>query len=328
MKPKVFDLHCDTLDRLAFSGDPTVPGGFYEHDAGVPRDRMSRLDDNDAHISLARMARFDWCQCFAVYVPDELHGDAAWSLFGRVRRFWASETDRCSVKVARVRDAAGAAAAFEEGRSAAMLTVEGCSFLEDDAQAEPRLDALAEAGVRMATLTWNGPNALGSGNDTSDGLTPFGRRVIHGLEERGIVVDASHLNDAGFCDLLAVAERPFACSHSNARAVCPHPRNLEDWQLREIADRGGIVGLNFYNAFLREDGAEATPDDVLRHVDHMLNVAGEGLLALGSDYDGSDVPRWLDPCDKVADLHVLLAREFGAAIAERIFHGNAERFFA
>lgn len=328
MKPKVFDLHCDTLDRLALSGDPTVPGGFYEHDAGVPRDRMSRLDDNDAHISLARMARFDWCQCFAVYVPDELRGDAAWSLFKRVRRFWESETDRCSAKVARVRDAAGAAAAFEQGISAAMLTVEGCSFLEDDAQAETRLDALAEAGVRMATLTWNGPNALGSGNDTSDGLTSFGRRMIRGLEERGIVVDASHLNDAGFRDLLAVAERPFACSHSNARAVCPHPRNLEDWQLREIAERGGIVGLNFYNAFLREDGAEATPDDVLRHVDHMLNVAGEGLLALGSDYDGSDVPRWLDPCDKVADLHALLARELGAAIAERIFHGNAERFFA
>lgn len=328
MKPKVFDLHCDTLDRLALSGDPTVPGGFYKHDAGVSRARMSRLDDNDAHISLARMARFDWCQCFAVYVPDELRGDAAWSLFERVRRFWESETDRCSAKVARVRDAVGAAAAFEQGRSAAMLTVEGCSFLEDDEQAETRLDALAEAGVRMATLTWNGPNALGSGNDTSDGLTSFGRRMIRGLEERGIVVDASHLNDAGFRDLLAVAERPFVCSHSNARAVCPHPRNLEDWQLREIADRGGIVGLNFYNAFLREDGAEATPDDVLRHVDHMLNVAGEGLLALGSDYDGSDVPRWLDPCDKVADLHALLAREFGAAIAERIFHGNAERFFA
>lgn len=328
MKLKVFDLHCDTLDRLALSGDPAVPGGFYEHDAGVPRDRMSRLDDNDAHVSLARMARFDWCQCFAVYVPDELRGDAAWSLFERVRRFWESETDRCSAKVARVRDAVGAAAAFEQGRSAAMLTVEGCSFLEDDAQAETRLDALAEAGVRMATLTWNGPNALGSGNDTSCGLTPFGRRMIRGLEERGIVVDASHLNGAGFRDLLAMAERPFACSHSNARAVCPHPRNLEDWQLREIAERSGIVGLNFYNAFLREDDAEATLDDVLRHVDHMLNVAGEGLLALGSDYDGSDVPRWLDPCDKVADLHALLAREFGAAIAERIFHGNAERFFA
>lgn len=328
MKLKVFDLHCDTLDRLALSGDPTVPGGFYEHDAGVPRDRMSRLDDNDANISLARLACFDWCQCFAVYVPDELRGDAAWSLFERVRRFWESETDRCSAKVARVRDAVGAAAAFEQGRSAAMLTVEGCSFLEDDEQAETRLDALAEAGVRMATLTWNGPNALGSGNDTSDGLTSFGRRMIRGLEERGIVVDASHLNDAGFRDLLAVAERPFVCSHSNARAVCPHPRNLEDWQLREIAERSGIVGLNFYNAFLREDGAEATSDDILRHVDHMLNVAGEGLLVLGSDYDGSDVPRWLDPCDKVADLHALLAREFGAAIAERIFHGNAECFFA
>ena len=327
MKLKVFDLHCDTLDRLALSGDPTVPGGFFEHDAGVPRARMSRLDDNDAHISLARMARFDWCQCFAVFVPDELRGDEAWSLFERVRRFWESETDRCSAKVSRVRDASGAAAAFEQGRSAAMLTVEGCSFLEYDAQAEPRLDALADAGVRMATLTWNGPNALGSGNDTSDGLTSFGRRMIGGFEERGIAIDASHLNDAGFRDLIAVSEKPFACSHSNARAVCPHPRNLEDWQLREIAARGGVVGLNYFNEFLTDSGNEAIQDDVLRHVDHILEVAGEDVLALGSDYDGSDVPRWLDPCDKVADLHALMTREFGASVAEKAFHANAERFF-
>lgn len=328
MKLKVFDLHCDTLDRLALSGDPTVPGGFYEHDAVVPRDRMSRLDDNDAHISLARMARFDWCQCFAVFVPDELRGDAAWSLFERVRRYWEAERDRCASQVAQVTDASAAAAAFGEGKTAAMLTVEGCSFLMDDGTAEGRLDALAAAGVRMATLTWNGPNALGSGNDASDGLTAFGRRMVRALERRGIVVDASHLNDEGFRDLCEAAERPFACSHSNARAVCGHPRNLADWQLRELSERGAIVGLNFYNAFLREDGQEATPDDVLRHVDHVLEVAGEDVLALGSDYDGADIPRWLDPCDKAADLHALLAREFGLALAEKVFHGNAERFFS
>lgn len=324
----VFDLHCDTLDRLAFSGDPSVPGGFYEHDAGVPRERMSRLDDNDGHISLQRTARFNWCQCLAAFIPDETRGDAAWALFERVERFWRAETARCSDRIAAVRGTVEARAAFEAGKTAGMLTIEGLSFLEDDGSSEGRLDAMAAASVRMATLTWNAPNAIGSGNDTDAGLTSFGRRMIHGLEQRGIAVDASHLNDEGFRDLLGVAEKPFACSHSNARAVCGHPRNLEDWQLREIAARGGIVGLNYYNAFLTDSGAEATPDDVLRHVDHILNVAGESVLALGSDYDGSDVPRWLDPCDRVADLHALFAREFGPAIAERIFHENAERFFA
>lgn len=324
----VFDLHCDTLDRLVFSGDPSVPGGFYEHDNRIPRERLSRLDDNDAHISLKRAARFRWCQCFAVFVPDGVFGAAAWRLFERVVRFWRDEIARCSDRIDSVRDTSGIHEAFSKGKTAGMLTVEGLSFLEDDDAADGRLDAMADAGVRMATLTWNGANALGSGHDTAEGLTGFGRRMVGSLERRAIVVDASHLNDEGFRDLLEIAERPFACSHSNARAVCAHPRNLEDWQLREMAARGGIVGLNYHEGFLVDSGKDASPDDLLRHVDHILNVAGEGILALGSDYDGSDIPRWLDPCDKVADLHALLSREFGSSIAERIFHENAERFFA
>lgn len=328
MKRSVFDLHCDTLDRLALSGDPSVPGGFYEHDAGVPRERMSRLDSNDAHISLERTAAFKWCQCFAVFVPDELRGAAAWDVFLRVRRFWEAELCRLEGSLVRVSDAQEYRAAFEEGKTAGMLTVEGCSFLEDDAFAEERLDGMVEAGVRAATLTWNAPNAIGSGNDTADGLTGFGKRVVSELERRGIVADVSHLNEAGFRDVCAHATRPFIATHSNARAVCGHPRNLADWQLREIAERGGIVGLNFYNGFLRDDGCEASRDDVLRHVDHILEVAGESVLALGSDYDGSDVPAWLDPCDKVEGLYQLLFAEFGEAVAEAAFHRNAERFFA
>lgn len=323
---RVLDLHCDTLDRLVLSGDPTVPGGFYEHDAGVPRARMSRLDDNDGDVSLARTAAFRWCQCFAVFVPDQLRGDAAWALFERVRGFWEAERARCADKLAAVRDGEEVRAAFAAGKTAGVLTVEGCSFLEDDAAAEVRLDALAAAGVRMAALTWNAPNALGSGHDTDAGLTAFGRRMVRGLEARGIAVDASHLNDAGFRDLLDAAELPFACSHSNARAVCAHPRNLEDWQLREIAARGGVVGLNFHRGFLRDDGADATPDDLLRHANRIMTVAGEGALALGSDYDGSDVPSWLAPCDAVGTLHERFADAFGRATADRIFFGNAARF--
>ncbi len=324
---RVFDLHCDTLDRLAFHGDPTVPGGFAEHDAAVPRHRMATLADNDAHISLARTAGFAWCQCFAAFIPDEVRGDEAWALFRRVQSVLERELERCGDKLAQARTMAEVDAALAAGKTAAVLTVEGASFLEDDGQAESRLDALADAGVRMVTLTWNGPNALGSGNDTSHGLTGFGRSCVGELERRGIVVDVSHLNDAGFKDVCATARRPFAASHSNARAVCGHPRNLADWQLRELADCGGIAGLNFCTQFLTDRLADPTRDDVLRHVDHVLETAGEDVLALGSDYDGCDVPSWLEPCDRIGALHELLACEFGRDIADKVFFRNARDFF-
>lgn len=324
---RVFDLHSDTLDRLALHGEASAPGGFAAHDAHVPAARMRTLADNDAHISLARTAPFDWCQCFAVFVPDKLRGDAAWSFFERVRGFWSDELDRCAERLLQVHTVEGMEAAFAEGKTAGMLTVEGASFLEDDADAEARLDVLAETGVRMVTLTWNGRNALGSGNDTTDGLTGFGRVCMRELELRGIAVDVSHVNDAGFKDVCAVATRPFAASHSNARAVCGHPRNLTDWQLRELADAGGIVGLNFCREFLSDVHADPTPDDVLRHVDHVLEVAGEDTLALGSDYDGCDVPSWLDPCDRAGALHALIASRFGRAAADKAFFGNARAFF-
>ena len=327
-KLRVFDLHCDTLDRLAFYGDASVPGGFAEHDAGIPAARMATLGDNDAHLSLARTAGFAWCQCFAAFIPDVVRGDAAWSLLERVRRVWERELERCGDRLARVRTMSDVEAAWVAGKTAGIFTVEGASFLEDDDAAEARLDALAEAGVRMVTLTWNGPNALGSGHDTTEGLTAFGRVIVRELERRGIAVDVSHLNDEGFKDVCAVATRPFVASHSNARAVCGHPRNLADWQLRELADRGGIVGLNFCRDFLSDVHADSTPDDMLRHVDHILEVAGEDVLALGSDYDGCDVPTWLDPCDHVDTLHNLLSHHFGQPLANKIFSQNAHTFFA
>lgn len=328
MPLKVFDLHCDTLDRIAFYGDPSVPGGFAEHDAGIPAERMAALADNDAHISLARTAGYAWCQCFAAFVPDVVRGDAAWGLFERVRGVWERELARSGDKLAAARAMGEVEAAHAAGKTAGLFTVEGASFLEDDGTAEGRLDALAAAGVRMVTLTWNGQNALGSGNDTSEGLTPFGRNVVRELERRRIAVDVSHLNEAGFRDVCDCAGQPFAASHSNARAVCGHPRNLADWQLRELADRGGIAGLNFCCQFLSDAHDDPTGEDVLRHVDHVLNVAGEGVLALGSDYDGCDVPSWLDPCDRLRCLRALIVREFGPTVANKLFFENACVFFA
>ena len=325
---RVFDLHCDTLDRLVLVHDPDAPGGFAEQFAGGNLSRMRTLADNDAHISLARMSAYAWCQCFAIFVPDGLDPQASWQFYLRIYDYFADQMRECEGSVVQVRTTSDIDACFDARKAAALLTIEGAPFLSSEVDSEARLDTLAEQGVSMVTLTWNGENALGSGHDSRHGLSAYGRSMVRELEMRAIAIDVSHLNDEGFKDVCRVATKPFAASHSNARAVCGHPRNLEDWQLRELADRGGIAGLNFCCDFLSETHAQPTHSDVLRHVDHVLEVAGENVCALGSDYDGCDIPTWLDSCDKIGDLYTLLADEFGEVIAQKIFFDNAYNFFA
>ena len=158
-----------------------------------------------------------------------------------------------------------------------MLTVENGSLLGAGLE---HVEELRRDGVKMLTLTWNGENALGSGHETDHGLTPLGKEAVRALEEAGITVDVSHLNDAGFRDVLDVAQRPFAASHSNSRAICPHRRNLEDWQIREMVMRNCIIGLNYYTPFLRSDGKEADFDDLYRHICRFLELGAENCLAL------------------------------------------------
>lgn len=321
----IFDLHCDTLDRLALH-EAAADLGFSEHDAHIPAERMSSLASNAAHIDLGRMlgAGYGWCQCFAAFIPDGLGTQRSWRVFETVRDYFRSQLEQHDRLIEQVRDARDIRRIVDEGKCAAVFTVEGGSFIEGDVS---RVHEIADAGVKMLTLTWNGKNAIASGNQTAEGLTQFGRQVIAALEERGVVVDVSHLNDRSFWDVVEAATRPFAASHSNARSVCGHPRNLTDDQVRVLVERGGIVGLNFCCDFLRDDGADPAPDDVLRHVDRFLSLGAEHALALGSDYDGTDVPSWLDPAEKVGALHALFAKEFGDEIANAICFENALSFF-
>ncbi len=217
-------------------------------------------------------------------------------------------------------------AALAAGRTAGLLTVEGASFLEDDAAAEGRLDALAEAGVRMVTLTWNGRNALGSGNDTADGLTGFGRSCVRELELRGIIVDVSHLNDAGFKDVCATATPPFAASHSNARAVCGHPRNLADWQLRELADAGGVAGLNFCRDFLSETPPTRPPTTCCATWTTCWKPPARTCSRSAATTTAATCPAGSTPATG-GRLHALLASRFGREVADKAFFGNARAFF-
>jgi len=147
------------------------------------------------------------------------------------------------------------------------------------------------------------------------------------MEEQGILVDVSHLNDTGFRDVLNLAKKPFVASHSNARAVCSHRRNLTDDQIREMVERRCLIGLNYYDRFLR-DGGNASFQDLLRHTEHFLTLGAEDCLALGSDFDGATLPPWLDSPRKAAELYArFLAQGFSPNLCDKLFFKNALAFF-
>ncbi len=215
---------------------------------------------------------------------------------------------------------------LDMGAVNAMLTVEGGEALEGKIE---NLGILFERGVGLLTLVWNHRNEIGSPHGSSEGLTPFGYDVLGRMGELGMIADVSHGSDKLFFEVAAWSQRrgiPFAASHSNARAVCPHPRNLSDGEIRTLSDCGGVMGLNFYDLFL---GAEKTSEGqraaLLAHAGHIVQTGGEDVLCFGSDFDGipqnaymksaADMPRLMD------DLHEI----FPARVVEKIAFRNAMR---
>ncbi len=154
-----------------------------------------------------------------------------------------------------------------------------------------RLEELYQWGVRLLTLTWNYENCLGYPNsrkreEMCQGLKPFGIEVVEQMNVLGMLVDVSHLSDGSFWDCMQSSSVPIVASHSNARALCDHPRNLTDEMLRALSEKGGVAGLNFYPSFLRKEAQKVTVADLARHASHMIRVAGEDVVAIGTDFDG------------------------------------------
>ena len=311
MRPyALIDLHCDTLTDCKYA-------------AGNP----DTLDDPKRVLSLSAIPRdVRWAQFFAIFIPDEQRGRAAIDYFDQNRRNFDRQMKRFSDRVSPCRSLGDMEAAFAQSKTAAFLTVENGSALAGDLS---RVRVLAEAGVCAVTLVWNGENEIGSGHSTGHGLSAFGRAVIPEMERCGILVDVSHLNDPGFEDLLEVAQKPFLATHSNARAVAGHRRNLTDEMIREMVRRGCLMGLNYFVSFLRDGGEVASLDDLYRHIVHFLELGASKNLALGSDFDGAALPDCLNTPQKAAEAYgYLLARGIGREQADGIFYQNARRFFA
>lgn len=216
-------------------------------------------------------------------------------------------------------------------RLAAILHLEGCEAIDPDFHA---LDVLYAAGLRSLGPVWSRSTIYGEGvpfrfpssPDIGPGLTASGMELIRHCNRRGIMIDLSHLNQAGFHDVARISTKPLVATHSNAHALCTHPRNLTDEQLDIIRASQGMVGLNFATAFLREDG-RMLPDvpvtQMLRHLDHLINMLGEDGVGIGSDFDGAQIP------DVIADssgLPVLIdamhQHGYGEALINKLCYEN------
>ena len=309
LPPALIDLHCDTLTN------------FSQFHANNP----NTLDDPERVLSLRKIpVGVNWAQFYAVYVPDEFRDRDAVDYFEKNRLNFERQMTLFSNRVAPCRGAADMEAAWSAGKTAAFLTIENGTPINGDLS---RIKILADQGVCCMTLVWNGDYEIGSGNTTQKGLTDFGKAVIPELEKHGILIDVSHLNDTGFSDLLSVARKPFVATHSNVRSVCKHNRNLTDDMIREMVRRDCLIGLNYYVSFLEDDGVVDSLDSLYRHIEHFFALGAQKNLALGSDYDGADVPHCLNTPAKAAGIYeYLLARGMSEEPAQGIMYRNALDF--
>lgn len=215
--------------------------------------------------------------------------------------------------------------AHREGRIAALLGVEGGHSLEGRVES---LDRFAARGVRYLGLLHFSKNecgapAMGLGSDKSQGLTQFGHEVVRRCEELGVIVDLAHINRKGFFDACEASTKPMIVSHTGLAGVYPIWRNIDDDQLRRVAQTGGVAGVIFVPDYLGRDGLDAVVDHLL----HIVNVAGEDAPALGSDWDGFVRPtRGLEEACKLPDLtDAMLARGMSERVVRKILRENALR---
>lgn len=309
---KLFDTHCDTAVRC-YNGF----GGREGDVNGTP------LLDNTFHISLKKAEYLaQYTQLFAIWDDDAMEPDEGFRFFKDALAFFHGELEKNSDRIALCRRGAD----LDSAKNIAILAVENGKLLNGDMA---RLHFLYEQGVRLMTLTWNQSNCIGHGafSGMAEGLTAFGRAVIKEMNRMKMTVDVSHLNDAGFFDVACTATAPFIASHSNCRAVCNHPRNLTDEQIREICGNGGLIGLNFGGKFISETSGDAYTG-LMRHVYHILNLGGEDCLCFGADFDGTDVPEQLNGITAMQALYDFMSQtDLGAALTDKIFYQNAFHYF-
>jgi len=314
----VVDTHCDTLKCLlpAF----TRPrDSMWGDRSGVGMGVRSHL----GHVDIPRLREGGVdCQVFAVSSSrDRTPPYPLRTALEMIDKFY-TECEKNSGLITPVTGYDDILKAEGLGRVAAMLSIEGADVIEG------RVDMLRvfhRLGVRMVGLVHSLRNLLADGvtdRRTGGGLSELGVEVVGELDRLGVLLDVSHLNDEGFWDLNEVAKGPVMASHSNSRSVCDHPRNMTDEMIQAMADRGGVMGMNFAPSFVHP--THATAQGVVDHIDHIVGLAGPDHVGLGSDFDGiHSTPEGLEDVTKMPRITAeLVKRGYGEEDIRKILGGN------
>lgn len=321
MGMKVVDMHCDTISEL-----------YRDHKKGGG----ASILENTLMIDLKKMQAGDYgLQNFALYTNLERAGGKPFEYAMELLDTFYSELEAHRELIGIVKSYGDIEENWSRGRMSALLTI------EEGGVCQGKLSFLRNfyrLGVRMMTLTWNYPNELAFPNkknqipDTENGLTDTGIQFVREMERLGMIIDISHLGDAGIQDVFRYTKKPFVASHSNARAIASHPRNLTDGMIRALSERGGVMGINYYSCFLHDfpEGQAKTSQisHMVEHMKHIRKVGGIGCMGLGSDFDGIDGEMEMKDASMLPLLAETMKKEgFSESEIEAVFHKNVLRLY-
>ncbi len=306
---KYIDMHCDTFTVC--------------HDNGLD------LDGGSLQVNLTKLESSGCkAQCFAIFTE----GKDAFEKFNVYLDYYKNALKHFESRIKSIDCTADFAVAERDGKIGCILTVENLGFLPSP----DYVKNLKQAGVKMASLVWNYENKLAYPNlkfvggipdfslREARGLKPLGREVAEMLDGNNIIVDISHISDGGADEILENRKIPVVASHSNTQSVLDVSRNLTDGQIKKIADCGGVIGVNFCADFLGSVPIEC----VYKNLAHIMDIGGEDVIALGSDFDGIPKCEGLEGCEKMQNLfEYLLKRKIPPRVLEKLATLNFMRVF-
>lgn len=307
---RIIDMHCDTL----IEGWRKPERSFYDGDTSI---NLKLLKENGSLL-----------QFFAMYLSrNEMKTMDSYDILKGIYGYYQTQMEKYSDIIKPVYSAQDVLENEKKGLLSSLLTVEDGVFIDGKIE---RVQEVYDMGVRLITLMWNFENSVGfpCSDDPEahlKGLKPFGIEVVEKMNELGIIIDVSHMSEGGFYDVARYSKKPFVASHSCARALCNHRRNLTDDQLKTLGNAGGIAGVNFECSFLKEGSNCATYDQIIEHLLYMKDKAGIDAVGFGSDFDGIEDNGELVNYSGFKTLLERMEGKFTYDEIDKICRGNALR---
>lgn len=318
---RIIDFHCDTISKI------------YDY---RNNGEDINLKQNNLHLDIDKMKKSDYMlQVFASYINLKYDKNPLQNCLNHI--------DLLYKELEKYKDDISIAYNYEDiirnkknNKISALLSIEEGGVCKGDLALIRNFYRL---GVRMMTLTWNYENELSYPNghyydevrNERKGLKEKGFEFIKEMEDLGMIIDISHLSDDGIYDVYNNTKKPFIASHSNARSICSHGRNLTDDMIKKIGERGGLIGINFYSTFLKDNLTYKDTSmikDIIDHMKYISNIGGIDVVGVGTDFDGIDCGlEFKDSSNMQLIAEDMKKNGFSEEEIEKVFYKNGLRLF-